>query len=140
MRASLLLVALAAAISASVGVAVAQQGGDEPSTVREVMMSMTVPASDEIFSAASDPPSTDKGWTDVRAAALRLSASGKLLMTTKLAKDNAAWMEMAQAFVAEADATARIAGAKDRQGLEEASDKVYSACKTCHVRYVPDSQ
>ena len=122
-----------------VGVAIAQQHGGGPSTVKEVMTTITIPASDEIFNAASDPPSTDKGWTDVRAAALRLADSGKLLMTATLAKDKEAWMEMARALVAEGEAAAKIAGAKDRPALEQAADTVYAACKTCHARYMEGS-
>lgn len=140
MRASLLLVVLTTTMSAFVGGAIAQQRGDTPSTVKEVMTAVTIPSSDEIFAAASDPPSTDKGWTDVRAAALRLSESGKLLMTARLAKDKGAWMDMARALVAEAEATAQIAGAKDRPALEQAADKLYATCETCHTRYLPGAQ
>ncbi len=139
MRASTLLVALATVMS-TVAVAIAQQPRDSrPSTVKEVMTSMTIPSADEIFESASDPPATHERWARLRLAALTLAESGRLLATTKLAKDTGIWMDMARAMVKEAERASQIADAKDAKGLEAVSDSVYSTCKPCHSRYMADA-
>jgi cytochrome c553 len=56
-------------------------------------------------------------------------------MTPALARDTTIWMEMARAMVTEAEATVKVADAKRRGRLEQASDAVYATCKTCHDRY-----
>jgi hypothetical protein len=140
MRARTLLTAIATAASMFVGVAIAQQSGSAPpSTVKEVMTSMTIPASDEIFESAFDTPTTDERWARVQRAALTLAESGKLLTTTKLAKDTGMWMDMARALVEEAERTSAAAGAKDAKALEALGDTLYATCKTCHSRYMADS-
>lgn len=141
MRVSTLLIAFVTVTSTVAGVAIAQQRGDSrPSTVTEVMTSMTIPSSDEIFEAASDPPANDERWAKVRLAALTLAESGRLLTTTKLAKDTGTWMEMAAALVKEAEKAAQIANAKDAKALEAVADSVYLTCETCHSRYMAGAQ
>ena len=100
---------------------------------------MTIPSSDEIFESASDPPATQERWVRLRLAALALAESGRLLETTKLAKDTGTWMDMARALVKEAERASQIADAKDAKGLEAVSDSVYSTCKPCHDRYMADA-
>jgi hypothetical protein len=48
-------------------------------------------------------------------------------------------MNMARDLVSEAEATIRIADAKNREELEKAGDSVYATCKSCHTRYMADS-
>ena len=112
-----------------------QDSARDPASVKEVMTSMTIPASDVIFDAASNPPESDATWTALRKSADTLAASGRLLMTPAFARDTTTWMEMARAMVTQADATATIADAKERDRLEQVSDAVYATCKTCHDRY-----
>lgn len=100
------------------------------------MTSMTIPASDAIFDAASSPPDSDATWAALRKSADTLAASGRLLMTPALARDTTTWMEMARAMVTQAEATVKIADAKARDRLEQASDAVYATCETCHERYL----
>jgi hypothetical protein len=99
------------------------------------MTSMTIPASDVIFDAASSPPATDAAWAALRQAAGTLAASGRLLMTAPLARDSNTWMEMARAMVTQAEAAMQVADAKARERLGQASDNVYTTCETCHKRY-----
>lgn len=140
MRVLTLLIAFVTVTSTVGGVAIAQRGDSRPSTVTEVMTSMTIPSSDEIFEAASDPPADDERWAKVRLAALTLAESGRLLTTTKLAKDKGIWMEMAAALVKEAEKAAQIANAKDGKALEAVADSVYLTCETCHSRYMAGAQ
>ena len=105
-------------------------------TVREVMLTMTIPASDAIFSAAYETPQDARAWQDVRQNALTLSESGTLLMSGERAKDNSTWLDMARAMVAQAQAALKAIDAKDGDALATVGDDLYVSCKTCHDRYM----
>lgn len=126
----------AAALVASASVLAQHDTGRPPETVKEVMTTMTIPASDAVFTAASEPPQDDGGWAALRDEAQTLADSGRLLMTPKLARDAGTWMERAGEMVKEAEATRRLAEAKNREALEAASDRVYAVCEACHARYL----
>jgi hypothetical protein len=113
-----------------------QDSARGPASVKEVMTSMTIPASDVIFDAASNPPDNDAKWAALRESAGTLAASGRLLMTPALARDTTTWMEMARGLVTQAEATLKVADTKARDQLEQASDAVYATCETCHERYL----
>jgi len=106
-----------------------------PATVKGVMVAMTVPASEVIFAAASEPPDDDRQWVAVRKSALVLAESGTLLMTGERARDTT-WTAMARALVNQAEATLKATEAKDSDGLSKAGDDVYLTCKTCHARHM----
>lgn len=113
---------------------------ETPSTVRDVMLTMTVPASTAIFAAQSEPPTTDAAWIAVQKAAQMLAESGRLLTRPPLAKNNADWTDMAAALVTEAEKTLAIAGKRDADALAEAGDAVYLTCETCHERFLAPGQ
>ncbi|NOT25956.1 MAG: cytochrome c [Acidobacteria bacterium] len=115
----------------------ARQGpAQDKTSVKQVMLTMTIPASDVIFTAASEPPKDEHGWQDVRKSTLVLTESGELLLTGRLAKDNATWMEMARAMIAQANVTLKAIDAKDLDALAQAADDMYVTCKACHDRYM----
>ena len=105
-------------------------------TVKHVMTTMTVPASDAIFSAASEPPADDAQWVALRASAKALADSGRVLTTAAPAEDDAEWTEMARALVTEAETTLKAIDAKDPDALSQAADSMYVTCKNCHDRYM----
>jgi hypothetical protein len=118
-------------------VAMAQQDGDDAqATVKQVMVTMTVPASDAIFSAAWEPPKDDEQWVAVRTSAMMLAASGNVLTTGGRAKDNTTWMEMAREMVKQAEATLKAVEARNGDALAQAGDDVYLTCEACHARYM----
>jgi hypothetical protein len=112
-----------------------QDAQTAPATVKDVMVTMTIPASDAIFSAASDPPRSEEQWEELRKSAETLAASGRLLMRTELARDTTTWIERARALVTQAETTVTLAGAKAGDRLEQAGDDVYATCEACHERY-----
>ncbi len=131
---TILAAALATLASAAV---VAQSGTGRPArTIKDVMTTMTIPASDAVFAAASEPPQDESGWAALRRSAQMLADSGGLLMTPELARDAGPWMERSAEMVKEADATRRLAEAKNREGIEAAGDRVYAVCEACHARYL----
>jgi len=115
----------------------AQDNGRAPATVKEVMTTMTIPASDAIFSAAADPPASPDDWAALQRSAAMLGESGRLLMTDAFAKDRTTWMEMARELASEADTVQEAGNARNRTALEESADRIYVTCKACHDRYSP---
>jgi len=135
-RIPIALAVTAAAVLVTAAATAQQDAPAAPATVKGVMITMTVPASDAIFDAASEPPKDDPQWVAVRKGALMLAESGKLLMTGERAKDSTTWMEMARALVDQAEATLKAAEAKNSDALLKAGDDVYLTCETCHARYM----
>jgi hypothetical protein len=135
-RIRIALIVTAAVALATVVATAQQEAPAAPATVKGVMVTMTVPASDVIFDAASEPPKADQQWVAVRMGAVMLAESGKLLMTGERARDNTTWMEMARALVDQAEATLRAAEARNGDALSKAGDDVYLTCKTCHTHYM----
>ena len=115
-----------------------QTAARTPTTVKQVMTAMTIPASDAVFDATAEllPP---EAWAALRKSAVTLAESGRLLMTDAPAKDKNTWVEMARDLVREAEATIKVAEAKDRDALENAGDSVYATCKACHGRYMSEA-
>jgi len=118
------------------GTAASQDANKAAQTVKDVMQTMTIPASGAIFSAASEPPKDETQWVALRTSAATLAESGRLLTMTARAKDDHDWTEMARALVTEAEATFKAIDAKDPDTLSQASDSLYLTCETCHARYL----
>ena len=116
-------------------VAAQQDTHRENVTVKQVMETMTIPASDAIFSAASELERDTKVWQEARKGAVVLAESGDLLMTGGRAKDNTTWLDMSRALVAQAQAALKAIDAKDGEALAQVSDSLYVTCKACHDRY-----
>jgi cytochrome c556 len=129
------LIAIVVAVLTA-GTAASQGANKAAQTVKGVMQTMTIPASDEIFSAASEPPKDETQWVALRASAATLAESGRLLTTTGPAKEETEWLEMARALVREAEATLKAIDAKNLEGLAQAGDSLYVTCEACHDRYM----
>jgi hypothetical protein len=117
------------------GTATPQDADKAAPTVEQVMTTMTVPASDAIFAAASEPPKDDPQWVALRASAGTLAESARLLLKTGPSKDDAEWIEMARALVTEAEVIMKGIDAKDAERLAQAGDDMYLTCKACHDRF-----
>jgi cytochrome c556 len=102
----------------------------------QIMKTMTIPFSDVVFMAGSEPPKDQKGWTQVQEQAIALAESGNLLMVGGRSK-GPAWMRMARAQVDAAEAAAKAAAAKNGDRLSSAADALYETCANCHKQYMP---
>ena len=118
------------------GTAAPQDANKAAQTVKDVMQTMTVPASDAIFSAASEPPKDETQWVALRASAATLAESGRVLATTAQANNDREWVELSRALVTEAETTLKAIDAKDPEALAQASDNLYLTCGACHARYM----
>lgn len=105
-------------------------------TVKQIMLALTIPSSEAIFDAASEPPKTEQDWTKVATNAVVLAEAGNLLMIGPRARDKEAWMKMARAQVDAAEAVMKAANAKNADALSKTGDALYETCDACHTRYM----
>src|SRR5688572_27248031 len=68
-------------------------------TVKQVMLGITVPASNAVFAVAGEAPADDAGWQAVEASALAVAESGNLLLMKPRTHDDAEWKQHALALV-----------------------------------------
>jgi hypothetical protein len=106
-------------------------------TMKELMVDVIYPTSDQIFYVGSDEAKTEKDWTALRRNALMLAESANVLMAGNRARDKDQWMKDAR-LLWEAGNKAYIAAkAKDLPALEALNAELYEACQSCHVHYRP---
>lgn len=106
-------------------------------TTREVMLGITIPASDAIFQVAAEMPATDADWESVRVQALALAESGNLLMIGSRVVDQGDWLEFSKQLIETAKAAAQAAAEKDAEKVSAAGDSIYEVCDSCHRKYMP---
>ena len=77
MRPPTALITVAIALIAA-GTATAQNANEAAPTVKDVMATKKVPASDDIFDAASEPPKDDAQWVALHTVAPRTNGNGSI--------------------------------------------------------------
>jgi len=106
-------------------------------TVRQVMLGLTVPASDVLFQIGDHVPDGDAGWESVVATAAMLAESGNLLLRPPHDRGEPEWREFAQQLVARAKEAMTVAGNHDVDAVLEAGNAIYETCENCHMKYLP---
>ena len=109
-------------------------------TTRQVMLGLTIPASDALFQLGNNAPTTDAEWEKVVATALMLAESGQMLLTGSRNLSQPEWTKQARALVDSAKAAAAAAQAKNVDGVLDAGNTIYEACDGCHQKYMPARQ
>ena len=104
---------------------------------RQIMLAVTIPASETVFNAAAEPPTTDDQWVSVERAALTLAESGNLLLIPGRAADGGEWSRFSQMLIDTAAQAYAAAQAKDIDGVSDAGNAIYEACEGCHRKYLP---
>jgi hypothetical protein len=105
--------------------------------VRQVMLGITVPASNVVFAVAGEAPKDDAGWENVEASALAVAESGNLLLMKPRAKDEPEWRQFALALVDAGTKAAAAARTKNAENTGTAGDDLYNTCEQCHAKYLP---
>ncbi len=113
--------------------------------VQQLMEMMIDPAADLVWDAVGTvitaeernhwSPQTDEEWTAVRNSALVLMESGNLLMMGGRARDQDAWMRMAQGLVDAGALAMEAAESKDEDAVFAVGEDIYNACDRCHNLY-----
>ena len=104
-------------------------------TVKQLHDILITPASDVVFHASAETPTTSKAWLDAHDHALMLAEAGNLLMLGTRARDKDQWIKMSRALVDAAARAAMAAEKKDGKALETATDSITVACEACHRPY-----
>ena len=121
---------------------------DTSLSVSEVMLSVLEPAADTLWknagwveSAAGYEelyPTTDEGWSFVRAQAAVVAESGNLLALPGRALDNDAWIIYSKGIADAGLMAMRAADERNEEDFFQAGALLYSACTACHQAYNPD--
>jgi hypothetical protein len=106
-------------------------------TSRQVMLGLTIPASEVVWQVGTKAPADDAEWDRVTANAVMLAESGLLLLAAPRDLKQAEWTQHATAMVTHARAAAEAAQKRDVDGLLAAGDEVYQDCDSCHNKFMP---
>ena len=118
------------------GAAQQSKNGVRPlASVKELHDLVITPASDAVFRAGGEAPTTSQGWTAARNQALMLAEAGNLLMIGTRARDTTRWITLSRALVDAAAMAATAAEKKDAKALAGAGDGITAACEACHRPY-----
>jgi hypothetical protein len=105
-------------------------------TVKQVMLGITIPASNAVFAVAGEAPADEAGWQAVEVSALAVAESGNLLLMKPRAVDDQQWKQFALALVDAGSKAAEAARAKNAEQTGVAGDDMYNVCEQCHAQYM----
>ena len=106
-------------------------------TTRQVMLGLTIPASDVLFQVSEETVKSDMDWERVVANAMMLAESGQMLLTGTRDLQQPEWREQAAALVAASKTAADAALQKNRDAVLDAGNAIYESCDGCHAKYMP---
>ena len=104
---------------------------------KQLMHAIVIPMSNVVFRVEVEPPKDDKDWEAVQNAALALAEAGNLLMIPGRAKDNAEWMQRAEALVDVGVKAKKAADDKSATDVVKIGYEIYDVCAACHDQYMP---
>jgi hypothetical protein len=106
-------------------------------TMSELMIHIIYPTSDAVFYISSRTPTTDAEWTALQASTLTLAESANLLMMPGRTRAGQ-WNADSRLMLDAAWGAFKAAKAKNLEGVEAVSDRLYESCVSCHKAYRPD--
>jgi hypothetical protein len=106
-------------------------------TAKQVMLGLTIPASDVLFQLGDNRPTDDAGWERIVATAALLAESGNLLLTGPRDTKQPQWTKFAQDLVARSKDAMAAAGKHDVDAVLEVGNAIYEVCDSCHNKYMP---
>ena len=135
--AALLLVACGSKQTGTATPAAGAGAAEFLATNRQVMLGLTIPASDVLFQVGSKPPENDAEWDRVVANAVMLAESGNLLLQGPRDLHQPEWTQHANDMIARAKVAAEAASKHDVDGVLAAGDSIYEVCENCHNKFMP---
>jgi len=106
-------------------------------TAKQVMLGLTIPASDVLFQLGDNIPVDDAGWERIVATAAMLAESGNLLLTGPRDLQQPEWTQFARELVAGGKEAMAAAQKHDADAVLEAGNGIYEVCENCHNKYMP---
>ena len=105
-------------------------------TVRNLMVGVTIPASNVVFRVASDRPENDADWQEVQINAQALADAGARLRVGVRGAGKEDWLRLAQAMADGAGQAAQAAARRDGDAVVTAGNEIYAACEGCHQLFL----
>ncbi len=109
-------------------------------TTQQVMLGITIPASDVVWGVATTPPADDVAWTRVRANAAAIAESAVLLLQPPRKADDGEWSKFSKAMYDAAILAGNAAAEKNAEKVSDAGNALYETCDGCHQKYMPARQ
>ena len=106
-------------------------------TMKELMVDLIFPTSNEIFYVGRKEQKSEKEWNDLQQNALMLAETANVLMAENRARDKDRWMRDAKLLWDAGNKAYRASKAKDIEALKALNDDLYEACQSCHEHYRP---
>jgi len=106
-------------------------------TMKELMVDLIFPTSNEIFYVGRNEQKSEKDWMDLQKNALMLAETANVLMAENRARDKDRWMRDAKLLWEAGNKAYRASKAKDLDALKALNDELYEACQSCHEHYRP---
>src|SRR5262245_37550531 len=123
------------------GAALAQEPappGPQPvGTMKELMVDLIFPVSNEIFYVGRNEQKSEKDWIDLQHNALALAESANILMAEGRARDKDRWMKDARLMWDVGSKAYKASKARDLAALKALNDDLYESCQSCHEHYRP---
>ena len=104
---------------------------------RQVMLGLTIPASDVLFQIGDNAPKLPADWDRIVATAAMLGESGNLLLTGPRDRHQAEWTQFSQDLIARSKDAMAAAQMQDVDAVLDAGNAIYEVCETCHKKYMP---
>ena len=106
-------------------------------TMKELMVDLIFPTSNEIFYVGRNEQKSEKDWVDLQHNSLMLAESANILMAENRARDKDRWMRDAKLLWDAGSKAYKASKAKDLEALKALNDDLYEACQSCHEHYRP---
>ena len=103
-------------------------------TMKQLMVEIVYPSSNEIQLAASRAPASDQEWAALRRSAMILAESGNLLIMRNRAAD---WVTESRSLTEVGAAAYKAADARDARALAALSSRLDASCTNCHKKFRP---
>lgn len=104
---------------------------------RQVMLGLTIPASDVLFQIGENEPKLPADWDRIVATAAMLGESGNLLLSGSRDRHHAEWTQFSQELTTRSKAAMAAAQKKDVDAVLEAGNAIYEVCENCHKKFMP---
>jgi hypothetical protein len=115
----------------------APSGPKSIGTMKEIMLDLILPTSNDIFYVGRDERKNEEAWLRLRTSALSLGEYANLLMEENRARDKDRWMRDAQLLWDVSNKAFNRAKSRDLDGLKALNDELYESCQSCHEHYRP---
>ena len=106
-------------------------------TMKELMVDLIFPTSNEIFYVGRNEQKSLKDWMDLQQNALMLAEAANILMAENRARDKDRWMRDAKLLWDVGNKAYAASKVKDLEALKALNDDLYEACQSCHEHYRP---